>query len=140
MDHIPSRDDDRFEEVLGRLDALMRRDQPPPGPPPLSPSENPIPVLTEIYVPAGTAENLQEDTSVVQGQLTADELMEQATAVVLPVMAQMIEDVLLSKIMPAVEGVIQQSLAELKPQLESLLRQHLTKQMSTQAGEDQTEM
>ncbi len=123
-DILPPRDDDRFEEVLGRLDALVRRGQPDydPPPPPPAVSEATIPVLTEVYQPEA-----EIGTGIVEPavELSAEEQLEQAMAMVLPIMAETVGAILEETVRPELEQTLRQTLAELRPQMEELLRQRL---------------
>jgi hypothetical protein len=122
-DTLPARDDDRFEEVLGRLDALVRRGQPDndPPPPPPAVSEATIPVLTEVYRP----EFVVVDEVARAPALSADEQLEQAMTLVLPVMAETVGAIMEETVRPALEQALRETLAELRPQVEDLLRQRL---------------
>ena len=139
--------DEHFEEVLGRLDSLIRRDQlatQPPPPPPVS--EATIPVLTEVY--AVTAAPLQPEvpllTEMVSGQEVIEEIsaadkLEQAVAAALPAMAEELEALLIMKIQPAMERALEQILEDLRPQIESILHQRL-QALLAQETDRQTEM
>lgn len=141
------RNDEHFEEVLGRLDSLIRRDQaatqPPPPPPPVS--EATIPVLTEVY--AATPEPVLSDVPVLTEvlpervviEVSAAEKLEQAVAAVLPMMAEVLEDALVMKVQPVMESALKQVLNDLRPQIELILRQRL-QALLTQETENQTEM
>ncbi|HEY3328062.1 MAG TPA: hypothetical protein VGK14_12985 [Novimethylophilus sp.] len=138
---LPERDDDRFEEVLERLDALVRRGQPESDPPPPPPavSEASIPVLTEVYRPeleeAVPHEPASEDAALPE--LSAEEKLEQAMDAALPVMTEVLENALAQTVRPALNKALDQAIAELCPQMEALLRQRLQQAL---AQEDQTEI
>lgn len=140
------RNDGHFEEVLGRLDSLIRQGQPavpPPPPPPVS--EATIPVLTEVY--ETSPEPAQPDVPVLTepvskinvSETSAEEKLEQAVAAVLPMMAEALEEALLMKVQPAMERAFNQALEDLRPQIETILRQKLQTAL-TQDRESQTEM
>lgn len=141
MEAPAERDDDKFEEVLGRLDALIRRGQAvvdPPPPPPMA-TDTSIPVLTEVYQP--DAESVRLDTPVQQAMLPAlpeTDKLEQAVMAVLPLLEGVLEDMMVRQIQPAMEAALQQALADLRPQAEVLLRQRLGQLMAQE--KDQTEM
>ncbi len=125
------RNDEHFEQILGRLDSLVRRGyseaQPPPPP---SVSEATIPVLTEIFegVPEAEDAPATENTATPAEpppELTSEEKMEQAVAAVLPFMSSVLEEVLVERVKPAMETAIEQALVELRPQIEKNLRRHL---------------
>ena len=133
---LPEHDDDRFEEVLGRLDALVHRDQPVVEPPPVA--ETSIPVLTEVYqpvqeeakeVPAGMEALTQE------AEASVEEKLEQAIAAVLPVMVGILEDVLELQTRPAMESALSQAIADLRPQTEALLRQRLQQALASEKSQ-----
>ena len=133
---LPEHDDDRFEEVLGRLDALVHRDQPVVEPPPVA--ETSIPVLTEVYqpvqeeakeVPAGMEALTQE------AEMSVEEKLEQAVAAVLPVMVGILEDVLELQTRPAMESALSQAIADLRPQTEALLRQRLQQALASEKSQ-----
>lgn len=143
---IPPRDDERFEEVLERLDALVRRGQPEPEPPPPPPpvSEATIPVLTEVWAPASEPVSVAEgagtepDASPAEpaGSPPAGGLqLEQAMAEVLPVIAEVLETTLLNQLQPALDQAIGRTLAELRPQLEERLRQRLQQALAEDPGQ-----
>lgn len=135
---LPERDDERFEEVLERLDALVRRGQPDSDPPPPPPavSEASIPVLTEVYRPewVGAAPQQSAPEQPVAPGLSAEEKLEQAVVAVLPVMTEVLETVLAQAVQPALERAI----ADLRPQMEAALRQRLQQALAQE--QDQTEM
>ncbi len=123
------RNDEHFEEVLGRLDSLIRHGQPatpPPPPPPVS--EATIPVLTEIYevIPeqAGLPDS-SASTGNTEIQVSEEEKLEQAVIAVLPIMTAALEEALLINVKPAMEHAFSQALDSLRPQVETLLRQQL---------------
>jgi hypothetical protein len=129
-DLLPERDDDRFEEVLGRLDALVRRGQPSiePPPPPLIESAS-IPVLTEVYQPEQD-ERLAEIPTLTEAlaskpAVSVEEKLEQMLLEVLPEMAGILEEALVQRLKPAMEDALARALADLRPQTEELLRQRL---------------
>lgn len=129
-DILPERDDDRFEEVLGRLDALVRRGQPTiePPPPPLGEDAS-IPVLNEVYQPE-QEERLKEipilsETLSPESGVSIEEKLEQAVAAVLPEMVGILEDALVLRMRPALEEALGQALAELLPRTDALLRLRL---------------
>lgn len=133
---MPGRDDERFEEVLERLDALVRRGQPDadlPPPPPPAVSEASIPVLTEIYRP-GSAEAEPASGQPALPELSTAEKLEQAVAAALPVMTEVLEQVLAQTVRPALD----QAIADLRPQMEAVLRQRLLQALAQEQG--QTEM
>ena len=137
-DVLPERDDERFEEVLERLDALVRRGQPDSDPPPPPPavSEASIPLLTEVYRPELDGAVLQESASErsVLPELSAEEKLEQAVVAVLPVMTEVLEKVLAQSLRPALD----QAIADLRPQVEAVLRQRLLQALAQE--QDQTEI
>jgi hypothetical protein len=118
-----ARNDEHFEEVLGRLDSLIRRNQPPtqPPPPPLV-SEATIPVLTDVYE---GAEVLPSDVSVADAKISEQEKLELAVAAVLPMMVEVLEDALIREVRPAMENALKRVLEDLQPQIEIMLRQRL---------------
>lgn len=118
------RNDEHFEEVLGRLDSLIRRGQPPTQPPPPPQvSEATIPVLTEVY--DGSA-MLQAETALpVVPQMSEQEKLEQAVSAVLPMMVEILEETLIREVRPAMEGALKRVLEDLRPQIEGMLRQRL---------------
>jgi hypothetical protein len=129
-DLLPERDDDRFEEVLGRLDALVRRGQPSiePPPPPIIESTS-IPVLTEVYQPEQD-ERLAGIPTLTEAlaskpAVSVEEKLEQMLLEVLPEMAGILEDALVQRLKPAMEDALARALADLRPQTEELLRQRL---------------
>ena len=113
VDDIPPRDDERFEEVLGRLDLLIRRNQSQSSPlPPPAVSEATIPVLTEEFVPEVPYQKpLTEEE-------TAEALMERLVEAVMPVM------------MHALDDVLSQVIGEIRPKTEALLRQRIQQTLS----------
>lgn len=116
------RNDEHFEEVLGRLDSLIRRGQPPTQPPPPpSVSEATIPVLTEVYDGAPVVDVPTEEEIVVSEQ----EKLELAVAAVLPMMVEVLEEALIREVRPAMEGALKRVLEDLQPQIEIMLRQRL---------------
>jgi hypothetical protein len=123
LDMEDARNDEHFEEVLGRLDSLIRRGQPPtqPPPPPLV-SEATIPVLTEVYE---GAEVFPSDAPVVDVKITEQEKLELAVAAVLPMMVEVLEEALIREVRPAMEGALKRVLEDLQPQIEIMLRQRL---------------
>jgi len=136
--------DEHFEEVLGRLDSLIRRDQPtipPPPPPPVS--EATIPVLTEVYAAAPAQAEVPLLTEIVFErevvEVSTAEKLEQAVAAVLPVMVGVLEEALVMKIQPVMESALKQILEDLHPQIEPILRQRL-QALLAQEAENQTEM
>jgi hypothetical protein len=137
VDTLSERDDDRFEEVLGRLDALVRRGQPDlePPPPPFI-SEASIPVLTEVYqqpMADGVPEAIiRVEDSFKEPVPTAEESLEQALAMVLPVMLEILEDALWQKVQPALESAVKLALDDLRPHAEALLRQRLQHALAQQ--------
>lgn len=139
---LPERDDDRFEEVLERLDALVRRGQPESDPPPPPPavSEVSIPVLTEVYRPeleeAAPHGSASEDAALPE--LSAEEKLEQAVVAVLPIMTEVLENTLAQTVRPALDKALDQAIADLRPQMEALLRQRLRQALAQE--EDQTEI
>lgn len=140
------RNDEHFEEVLGRLDSLIRRGQPEtllqPPPPPIS--QTSIPVLTEVYEastePVPSAPLL---TDLISDQIITEvsvaEKLEQAVAAVLPTMVAVLEEALAMKVQPAMERALSQVLDDLHPQIESILRQQLKTLLAQESG-NQTEM
>lgn len=131
----PERDDDRFREVLGRLDALVRRSYPddePPLPPPAV-SEATIPVLTDVYSPAAREEDVH---SLLPG--TTAQALEQAVAEVLPGVVEALEDVLARQVRPALSVALDAAIADLRPQIEEKVRQYLLQAIAK--GKDQVEM
>jgi hypothetical protein len=129
-DYPTQRDDERFQQVLGRLDALVRRgrgdDMPPPPPPAVS--EATIPVLTEVYQP-GDAEQLRP--SGEQG------LLQEVEAVVseaVPEMAKMLADAVESQVKPAVNQVLDAVIAEMRPQIEEKIRQRLMQALASHSS------
>ena len=129
-DILPERDDDRFEEVLGRLDALVRRGQPSiePPPPPLVENAS-IPVLTEIYQPE-QEERLAEIPTLSEAltskpEVSVEDKLEQMLVAALPEMVGILEDALVQRVKPAMEDALAKVLEELRPQTEELLRQRL---------------
>jgi hypothetical protein len=143
VDTLSERDDDRFEEVLGRLDALVRRGQPniEPPPPPIV-LEASIPVLTEVYRPPageGVPEVItQPEGTTQQPGSTFEEKLDQIMATVLPVMMETLEDALWQKVQPALESAVKQALVDLRPQTQALLRQRLQHVLAQQ--KDQTDI
>jgi hypothetical protein len=129
-DTLPERDDDRFEEVLGRLDALVRRGQPvvEPPPPPLVVDAS-IPVLIEVYQPE-QEERLEAIPTLSEAlplvpELSVEERLDQALVAVLPEIVGVLEDALVLRVKPAMEEALAQALSDLRPQTEELLRQRL---------------
>lgn len=150
---LPERDEDRFEEVLERLDALVRRGQPEndPPPPPPAVSEASIPVLTEIYEPepqlahgpsASSAETLSaaESSAPIPTApgLSTEAKLEQAMGSVLPMMVDILAAALAQKVRPQLEQALDRILDDLRPELEEMLRQRLRQTLA--AEENQTEM
>lgn len=136
---LPERDDDRFEEVLGRLDALIRRGQPSiePPPPPLVEDAS-IPVLTEVYQPAHE-KRVEEiptssETLSLKPEVSIEEKFEQTVAAVLPEMVGILEDALALRVRPAMEEALGQVLADLRPQTEALLRLRLRQVLAQEEG------
>jgi hypothetical protein len=129
-DTLSQRDDERFQEVLGRLDALVRRgrsdDTPPPPPPAIS--EASIPVLTEVYL-AGDAEQLRPH----QGSGLPQEI-EMAICAAVPEMAKMLADAVESQVKPAVNQVLDAVIAEMRPHIEENIRQRLMQALARQRG------
>lgn len=109
----PPRDGERFEEVLGRLDSLIRRNQSQstPLPPPVV-SEATIPVLTEEFFP-----EISQHKSLPEDE-TAEVLMERLVEAVMPVM------------MHALDEVLSQVIGEIRPKTEALLRQRIQQTLS----------
>ncbi len=118
------RNDEHFEEVLGRLDSLIRRGQPPvQPPPPPQVSEATIPVLTEIY--DGPVMEQLEATLPAGPQVSEQEKLEQAVSAVLPMMVEILEEALIREVRPAMESALKRVLEDLRPQIEGILRQRL---------------
>lgn len=135
-----NRDDERFEAVLGRLDTLIKRGQPDtPPPPPPAISEANIPVLTEVYQATPLLIESVADTRTDIPEISPEEKLEQAVAAVLPLMVNVMEEVLAMKVQPAIEVALNRALADLLPQTEEILRQRL-QTLLTQEEEDQTEI
>ena len=133
---LPEHDDDRFEEVLGRLDALVHRDQPVVEPPPVA--ETSIPVLTEVYQPVQEeAKEVPADMEALtqEAEMSVEEKLEQAVAAVLPVMVGILEDVLELQTRPAMESALSQAIADLRPQTEALLRQRLQQALASEKSQ-----
>lgn len=136
METAPERrDDDRFEEVLGRLDALVRRGQIDDErlPPPPVATENVIPVLTEVFVPGHT---VNSEAIPVLTETLSQEPEVQLDAM-LPLMVRVIEESLIQQIQPALEEALKSKIAELRPQLDLLLRRQM--QPGIVPEENQTE-
>ncbi|GBG13552.1 hemolysin D [Novimethylophilus kurashikiensis] len=129
-DYPTQRDDERFQQVLGRLDALVRRgqgDEMPPPPPPAV-SEATIPVLTEVYQPE-ESEQLRP-----HGEQS---LLHEVEAVVLdavPEMAKMLADAVESQVKPTVNQVLDAVIAEMRPQIEEKIRQRLMQALANHCG------
>lgn len=118
------RDDEHFEEVLGRLDSLIRRGQPPvQPPPPPQVSEATIPVLTEIY--DGPVIEQLEAALPAAPQISDQEKLEQAVSTVLPMMVEILEETLIKEVRPAMDSALKRVLEDLRPQIEGMLRQRL---------------
>jgi len=133
----PEHDDDRFEEVLGRLDALVHRGQPAVERPPLV-AETSIPVLTEVYQPLQEeAKEIPADieTLTQEAEVSVEEKLEQAVAAVLPVMVGILEEVLELQTRPAMESALSQAIADLRPQTEALLRQRLQQALALEKNQ-----
>lgn len=137
------RDDEHFEVVLGRLDSLIRHGQTtPPPPPPPSVSEATIPVLTEVY--QAVSESLISDACMPAPpeaacpEITDEEKLELAVAAVLPLLTAVLEEELVMRVQPAMERALNQTLENLQPQIEAILRQRLQIQLA-QEQDDQTE-
>jgi len=125
-DFPPQRDDERFQEVLGRLDALVRRGQPedtPPPPPAIS--EATIPVLTDVYSPAD--EVLRETHAAGRREI------EQIITDLLPEMMGMMESALLEQLKPALNASLNAAVAEIRPQIEDKIRQRLLQALAHEA-------
>jgi hypothetical protein len=131
----PERDDDHFEEVLGRLDALVKRGQGDGEslPPPVG-TEVPIPLLTEVFLHDQTGDI--EAIPLLTDALSS-ERVQPLDAAILPLMVKVLEDALMQQVQPALENALKTRIAELRPQLEEILRQHL--QQALARGENQTE-
>lgn len=139
---LPDRDDDRFEEVLGRLDALIRRGQPSiePPPPPLVEDAS-IPVLTEVYQPA-QEKRVEEipalsETLSLKPEVSIEEKLEQTVAAVLPEMVGILEDALALRVRPAMEEALGKVLADLRPQTEALLRLRLRQVLAQEESQSE---
>lgn len=132
---IPERDDDRFEEVLGRLDALVKRGQrdEEPLPPPVV-AESEIPVLTEVFSPGQVVD---AEAIPLLADTLIQEQREPSLDAMLPLMVKVMEDALVQQVQPALEEVLRAKIKELRPQLDMLLRQHL--QSTLVQEEHQTE-
>lgn len=131
---LNGRDDDRFEEVLGRLDALVRRGQPVEDrPPPRIVPDPAIPVLTEVLL---TGKSAEEDTI----PLLTEELSQDRDRVeksVLQMLVNLVENTIVEQIQPALQEALVNKVAELRPQIEMLLRQRLQQTLTQKT--DQTE-
>lgn len=111
MNEVSAADDD----VLGRLNALLNRDKhaaSDASPPPM-----PVPLLTDIYVPA--AESPKDP---------AEALVQAAV----PMMVKVVEEVLASYAKPALDEAISRALAEMQPRIDTLLRQQLKDMLAQQ--------
>jgi hypothetical protein len=126
---LPERDDGRFEEVLGRLDALVRRGQSEIEPPPPPLVEEPsIPVLTEIYQPQEVrAESIPtlDDAVSLAPERSIEDKLQLMLAMLLPEMERLVEGALASQVKPALEQALNQAIVDLRPQIEAALRQRL---------------
>lgn len=112
------RDDQRFQEVLGRLDALVRRGQGGEAVPPPSGKEE-IPLLTEIYQPGQPP---LIEPPVLTDILPSEEAGGHEFA---PLLARVMEDVLRQKVQPELTAAINEKMEELRPQLASWLQEAL---------------
>jgi hypothetical protein len=136
---LPERDDGRFEEVLGRLDALVRRGQSEIEPPPPPLVEEPsIPVLTEVYQPqevrAEVIPTLSDAVLPAPEQSNEDNL-ELTLAMLLPEMERLVEDTLASEVKPALEQALNHALVDLRPHIEAALRQRLRQVLAGNGGQ-----
>lgn len=129
---LPERDDDRFEEVLGRLDALVRRGQRDESPP-LAVADVAIPVLTDVFLPDQTGD--METIPLLTDALNQER--DQPLDAILPLMVNVLEAALIQEIQPALEDALKIKVAELRPQLEYLLREQLRQALARE--ENQTE-
>lgn len=122
------RDDERFQAVLGRLDALVRRSQPEDGPPPPPPavSEATIPVLTDVYLPAD-----QENSAPLS--VPPSRNVEDAITEMLPEMVKILVDELEQQAKPALSQVFDTVIAEMRPQIEEHIRQRLSQALAKRA-------
>lgn len=127
----PERDEDRFEEVLGRLDALVRRGQPNEDPPPPAIENAAIPVLTEVLV-SGPAE-VSDTIPLLTDTLNLER--NHAHELILPHLVKVVEDVLAQQIQPVLEEALRSRVAELRPQIETLLRQHLQQALAQEKNQ-----
>lgn len=114
------------DDVLGRLNALLNRDKEVAAvapPPPVAE----VPLLTEIYVPPDA--NLCNGESVLHDGVNepADLLVQAAV----PLMVQVVEEVLASYAKPAMDEAISRALVEMQPKIDAMLRQQLS-QLLTQ--------
>jgi len=114
------------DDVLGRLNALLNRDKevaavvPPPA-------QAQVPLLTEIYVPPDASQ--RNDEALAQGGVSEPtDLLVQAAV---PLMVQVVEEVLASYAKPAMDEAISRALVEVQPKIDTLLRQQLS-QLLTQ--------
>jgi len=114
-------DDGRFEAVLDRLDALVRRGQPVGDTePPPAPSGPAIPMLTEVMVPDQSGgEDVPVLTEVVQ------QASGQTLDMIVPAMVEALEGELMRSLKPVLENALRSGIEAIRPQLEETLRQRL---------------
>lgn len=124
---------DNDDDVLGRLDALLNRDkahrdvQAVPATPPAETISSvlDVPLLTEIYQPEVVS---RDDDVMVRGVVEQQPAPEGAYLLVqeaVPMMVNVIDEVLTSYAKPAMEETMQRVLAEMQPKIEALMRQRL---------------
>ena len=120
MSEFSPEPDERFDEILSRLDALVKRGNPiPDAPPPLDAG---IPVLTELYQP-----EMQGDaSSVFPVRENVNPSMEVILEAIIPSLLDTLEKALSQNLKPALEAAINEKLEELRPQLKAMLVQQLS--------------
>jgi hypothetical protein len=118
------RDDQRFQEVLGRLDALVRRGQGSGTAPPPS-GKGEIPVLTEIYQP--------DQQPLIEPPLLTDILPSEEVGGhgFASLLVQVVEEVLRQKVQPELTAAINEKMGELRPQLEGWLQEALQRALGS---------
>lgn len=112
------------DDVLGRLNALLNRDKEVAA---VAPPPAQVPLLTEIYVPPDASQRNGEAASQAVVSEPTDLLVQAAV----PLMVQVVEEVLASYAKPAMDEAISRALVEMQPKIDTLLRQQLS-QLLTQ--------
>ncbi|MCX7628449.1 MAG: hypothetical protein N2Z69_08590 [Methylophilaceae bacterium] len=110
--------------MLLRLDTLMRRSRSGEESLPPSSETEEIPVLTEVYQPD---QDTQATSLLVTGTTSAEQMLD----AVAPLLADVLDEVLREKLIPALVAAVHGGVETLRPQLEDGLRQALVRALES---------